>query len=91
MRKNLSQEKNQNDIVKKMNQNNDMKKIVIDKIRIQWKTISKAFKDIGRSKDYILKADLKFYLDHWGLQLDDSQVQDIFRMLDQDQDGKISF
>ena len=54
MRKNLSQEKNQNDIVKKMNQNNDLKKIVIDKIRIQWKTISKAFKDIGRSKDYIL-------------------------------------
>ena len=64
---------------------------MIDKIRIQWKTISKAFKDIGRSKDFILKPDLKFYLDHWGLQLDDSQVQDIFRMLDQDQDGKISF
>lgn len=52
-----------------------IKKLVIEKIRVQWKTISKAFKDMNKdiSTEGISPPELKFYLDHWGIRLTDKQ------------------
>jgi Ca2+-binding EF-hand superfamily protein len=46
---------------------------------------------MSRGSDHISKLELKFYLDHWGLQMSPSQLDLIFQMLDSDADGKISF
>jgi Ca2+-binding EF-hand superfamily protein len=39
----------------------------------------------------IAEDELRFYLQHWGLNLTDEQFNIIFKMFDQDGDGMISF
>lgn len=48
-----------------------LKYLVVDKMRVQWKTISKAFKDMNKDihSDGITESELKFYLNHWGLRM----------------------
>jgi len=49
----------------------NLKEIVIEKMRVQWKTISKAFKNMNKNiaTDGISPGELRFYLDHWGLKV----------------------
>ena len=69
-----------------------MEKIILDKIKYQWKTIRKAFIDLNQDKSgFIAAEELKFYLEHWGLRLSDEQFQFIFDKFDCDKDGKISY
>ena len=71
-----------------------LKKMVIEKIKFQWKTISKAFKDIKKdveTEGYITEAELMFYLNHWGLKMTPEQFKEIYSMFDVDQDGKITY
>lgn len=70
-----------------------LKNLIVDKMRIQWKTISKAFKDMNKDihSDGISEDELRFYLNHWGLQMSDEKFKDIYAMFDNDKDGKISY
>lgn len=70
-----------------------LKYIVVDKMRVQWKTISKAFKDMNKDihSDGITEGELKFYLNHWGLRMSDQKFHEIYKMFDIDRDGKISY
>ena len=77
-----------------MSENQNLQIIVKEKIRTQWKTISKAFRDLaGKEQDFegISKSELQFYLDHWGLKMNQKQFEQIYNMLDLDCDGRISF
>ena len=47
-------------------------------------------KDINQS-GYISTNELKFYLNHWGLKLNDKEFQAIYDAFDVDKDGKISY
>ena len=50
----------------------DVEKTVIDKIQFQWKTLKKAFIDLNKEKTgSIMPQELKNYLKHWGIYLDD--------------------
>jgi Ca2+-binding EF-hand superfamily protein len=45
---------------------------IIQKIMIQWKTIRKAFTDINMEKTgTITKKELKFFLDFWGMDVNE--------------------
>ncbi len=35
--------------------------------------------------------ELKFYLDHWGIYVNDETFQQIYKSLDWDKDGKVSY
>lgn len=72
--------------------NENLEKTIIDKIKIQWKTIRKAFIDLNKEKSgAILPEELQFYFHHWGLYLTPDQFQYIFNKFDYDRDGKISY
>lgn len=50
----------------------DLKEQVIGKIRMQWKSIRKAFSDMNKdlnASGFISRGELKYYLDHWGLKM----------------------
>ena len=65
---------------------------LIDKIRFQWKTVRKAFKDFNEDNDeYIQKNELKFFLDHWGFEISKDQVDEVFNYFDTDKDNLISY
>ncbi len=69
-----------------------MEKTVLDKIKFQWKTLRKAFMDLNMEKSgQILPEELKFYFQHWGLNLNDEQFKFLFDKFDMDKDGKISY
>lgn len=79
-------------IPKKSVLNVDVEKTVIDKIHFQWKTLKKAFIDLNKEKTgCIMPQELKNYLKHWGLYLDEIQFQHIFNKFDADNDGKITY
>ena len=40
---------------------------------------------------FISKAELKFYLNHWGLEMTEKQFNDVYNLMDIDQDGVISY
>mmetsp|Transcript_2118 Transcript_2118/g.2000 ORF Transcript_2118/g.2000 Transcript_2118/m.2000 type:complete len:242 (+) Transcript_2118:694-1419(+) len=72
--------------------NEHLEKTIIDKIKVQWKTIRKAFIDLNKEKGgAILPKELMFYFNHWGLSLTPEQFQYIFDKFDYDKDGKISY
>ena len=51
-------------------ENGDILTKLIDKIRQQWGTVNKAFKDFNEDNDpYIDKDELIFFLEHWGFPL----------------------
>lgn len=61
---------------------------------VQWKTISKAFKDMNKdinANGYLSREELAFYLNHWGLKTTEEEFNDVFNMFDMDRDGKISY
>lgn len=65
---------------------------LIDKIRQQWSTVRKAFKDFNEDNDpYIDKKELIYFLEHWGLPLNEEQQDVVFGFFDKDGDGQISY
>lgn len=40
---------------------------------------------------FISKNELKFYLDHWGLEMTDKQFEEVYSLMDHDNDGVISY
>lgn len=72
--------------------NQNLEKTVLDKIKFQWKTLRKAFMDLNMEKSgQILPEELRFYFQHWGLNLTESQFKYLFDKFDMDKDGKISY
>jgi len=70
----------------------EIEKRVLEKMRLQWKTIQKAFHDIKKDKSGgIEKEELKYYLDFWQFDLTDEQFDELFSKFDLDGDGKISY
>lgn len=70
----------------------NLERTIIDKIKIQWKTIRKAFIDLNKEKSGAIEPEeLQFYLSHWGLILTKEQFQYIFDKFDYDKDGLISY
>ncbi|CDW74423.1 ef-hand calcium-binding domain-containing protein 6 [Stylonychia lemnae] len=70
----------------------DVEKTVIDKIRFQWKTLKKAFIDLNKEKTgSIMPMELKNYLKHWGIYLNEEQFKLLFDKFDSDKDGKITY
>lgn len=70
----------------------DLKKIIIEKIMFQWKTVRKAFMDLNTDKDgKISPEEMKFQFDFWGLKISDKQFDEIFNEFDTDGDGLISY
>ena len=53
---------------------------VVTKIRQQWKSILKAFKDMNKdiNVDGISPPELRFYMNHWGFQANEEQFMAIF-------------
>ena len=50
----------------------EIENTIIDKIKFQWKTIRKAFHDLNKEKSgHIEEKELRFYFQHWGLNLTD--------------------
>ena len=39
----------------------------------------------------ILKKELRYYLEHWGFKINEALLDQLFKKLDYDQDGKISY
>lgn len=67
-------------------------KKIFDKFFHQWKTLKKAFQDINSQKDgYISKEELRFFFNHWGLNLNDMEFDIIFNKFDKDKDGQLSY
>ena len=65
---------------------------LLNKIQQQWKLLRKAFIDLNIDKTgQMKKSELKFILDHWGLQVPQETFNDLFRYLDEDGDGVISY
>ena len=52
----------------------------------------KAFKNFNEDNDpYIDREELNYFLEHWGLPLNDQQMDVVFGFFDKDGDGKISY
>ena len=50
----------------------DIEQTVLEKIKFQWKTLKKAFIDLNQEKSGKIKPEeLKIYLHHWGLYMND--------------------
>ena len=65
---------------------------LVDKIRQQWQTVRKAFKDFNEDNDpYIDKKELIHFLNHWGFPLRPDQETVVFNFFDKDGDGRISY
>ena len=70
----------------------DLEFMILEKMKIQWKTIRKAFTDINLEKTgAISKTEFKFFLNYWGIEMTEAQFEQIFAKFDLDGDGKISF
>lgn len=66
--------------------------MILEKMKIQWKTIRKAFMDLNHEKTgTISKTEFKFFLNYWGIEMSEAQFEQIFAKFDLDGDGKISY
>ncbi|CDW71853.1 ef-hand calcium-binding domain-containing protein 6-like [Stylonychia lemnae] len=84
--------RNNQKIMKEQLDEMDIEHTVIEKIKFQWKTLKKAFIDLNQEKTGAIKpAELKIYLHHWGLYINDEQFKKLFDKFDHDKDGKISY
>ena len=66
---------------------------MIDKIKTQWKTILKAFRDFNKDTKVngISEGEFRFYVNHWGLKMSEQQFSKLFKTFDVDHDGIISY
>jgi len=84
--------KNNLKIMKEQLEEMDIEQTVIEKIKFQWKTLKKAFIDLNSEKTGAIRPEeLKHYLHHWGLFINETQFKTLFDKFDHDKDGKISY
>jgi Ca2+-binding EF-hand superfamily protein len=84
-------DKNTKVVREKMTENKFLSSFV-EKVQFQWKTLKKAFTDLNTAKSgAIMPKELKNYMKHWGYYLTDEQFARLFKKLDFDGDGKISY
>lgn len=70
----------------------DIQSKILEKMKIQWKTIRKAFNDLNMEKTgAISKREFKYFLDFWGFEIDAKTFDSVFATFDLDGDGKISY
>ncbi len=70
----------------------DVEKTVLEKFRLQWKTVKKAFIDLNKGKTgAIVPSELNHYLKLWGIYLNEEQFKLLFNKFDLDKDGKITY
>lgn len=70
----------------------DLERLILEKIKIQWKTIRKAFTDLNIEKTgSITKKELRFVIKYWGMEISDEEFVKIFNRFDLDGDGLISY
>ena len=70
----------------------EMMQQLAKKIEFQWKTLKTAFKALNLGKSgKIQRWELKYWCDHWGFSYELGQFDEIFVILDIDQDGEISY
>ncbi|CDW79951.1 px domain containing protein [Stylonychia lemnae] len=82
----------QDGIRKSIVQDKDIVDRVLEKFQQQWKTIKKSFHDMSKDKSGgIIHEELKFYLDHWGFKVDTETLNYIYKRLDWDKDGLVSY
>jgi EF-hand domain pair len=56
-----------------------LKQRVLEKIANQWKTLRKAFMDLNSEKTGSIKPhELKFFLNHWGMQITEANFNHLF-------------
>lgn len=80
------------DIAAKCLLTGDLETQILEKIKIQWKTIRKAFMDLNHEKTgTISQKELRFFLVYWGMDINDEEFSKIFNKFDLDGDGKISY
>ncbi len=52
----------------------------------------KAFQDLNIEKSgKISDKELKFFLNFWGMKAEEEEFQEVFKLFDHDNDGKISY
>jgi len=70
----------------------DIEAKILDKIKIQWKTLRKAFMDLNIEKTgRISMKEFKFFLNFWGMDISEAETQKCFSKFDIDRDGFISY
>ena len=64
----------------------------VEKVQFQWKTLKKAFTDLNTAKSGAINPnELESYLKNWGYYFTKDQFNTLFKRLDYDNDGKISY
>ena len=70
----------------------DIEAKILEKIKFQWKTLRKAFMDLNVEKTgKISKKEFRFYLNFWGMDIEQDVFDRIFSKFDLDGDGLISY
>jgi len=70
----------------------DIEAKILEKIMFQWKTLRKAFMDLNIEKTgKISKKEFKFFLNFWGMEISEADVNKCFSNFDIDGDGFISY
>lgn len=68
-----------------------MEKMIWEKISSQWKLLFNAYLELSGGSNGIRPERLRNYLKIWDIQMSDQQFIQIFKKLDPDGDGKISY
>ena len=70
----------------------DLEKLILEKMKTQWKTIRRAFGSLNMEKTgSISKGELGYFLDFWGIHISQENFDKIYSRFDLDGDGVISY
>lgn len=70
----------------------DVEKMILEKVKFQWKTLRKAFMDLCIEKTGVIsKNEFKFFLHFWGMDISEDDFNKCFKSFDVDGDGVISY
>jgi Ca2+-binding EF-hand superfamily protein len=70
----------------------DIEAKILEKIKFQWKTLRKAFMDMNVEKSgHISQKELRFYLNFWGMEVQQDIFEQVYKKFDLDGDGLISY
>jgi Ca2+-binding EF-hand superfamily protein len=70
----------------------ELERLILEKMKVQWKTIRKAFGSLNMEKTgSISKGELGYFLDFWGIHISQENFDKIYSRFDIDGDGVISY
>jgi hypothetical protein len=71
---------------------NNLKELFVNKMKLQFKTLRKAFYELDRHRQGHITFDkFQVIISDWGFEAKENQVRSLFNWLDHDKDQKISF